>query len=53
MELSQVPVEVMVPSARLAPASKLSDAHNRIYDVEALKEMRYSGKNKWMSYKNV
>lgn len=29
-----VPVEVIIPPARLALASKLADPYNRIYDVE-------------------
>lgn len=36
-----VSVEVMVPSARLALASKLDDPHQWVYDMEALEEMRH------------
>lgn len=35
-----VPIEVMVPSARVVLPSKLSDSHDRIYDMEALEERK-------------
>lgn len=35
-----VPVEIAVPSARLALASKVLDSEGRAYDVEALEEPR-------------
>lgn len=43
-------IEVMVPSARLALASKLSDSRDQIYDVEVLQERRHNTENKWLSY---
>lgn len=45
-----VPIKVMVPSAWLALASKLTNPHGRIYDVEALEERRKDTKDRWMSY---
>lgn len=48
--MPMVPIKVMVPSTHLALASQLSDPHGRIYDVEALEEMRHSVENKWLSY---
>lgn len=35
-----VPIKVMVPSTRLALASKLNDAHDQIYDVETSRKER-------------
>lgn len=40
-----VPVEVMVPSTLLALASKVSELHDRIHDVEALEKKRQSAEN--------
>lgn len=35
-----VPIEVIVPSARLVLTSRLSDPRDRTHDVEALEERR-------------
>lgn len=45
-----VPIEVMVPSARLALTRKLVDLHDRIRDSEALDERRHNAENRWLSY---
>lgn len=47
---AMVPIEVIVPSACLALAIKLLDPHDRICDIEALKERMYSTDNQWLSY---
>lgn len=47
---AMVPIEVMVPSAGLALASKIADSHNCINDIEVLSERRQSMENKWSSY---
>lgn len=45
-----VSIEMMVPLARLVLVSKLSDSHNRSWDVEALEKRRHIAENKWLSY---
>lgn len=45
-----VSIEVIVPSACLAHASKLLDSLNCIYGLEVLEERRDSAENKWLSY---
>lgn len=42
-----VPVEIMVPSARLALASKILDPDGRAYDVKTFEEKRRSAEKKW------
>lgn len=46
-----VPIKIMVPSARLAPAYGLTDPHDRIYDVEALEKRRFNLKREWLLLK--
>lgn len=39
-------IEFKVPSTRFALARKLSNPHDRIYDVEAIEERGYGAENK-------
>lgn len=39
-----VPIEVVIPSAQLAFASKIEDSHFRVIDIEALEERRHNAK---------
>lgn len=44
MGLTMVPIELMIPSAQLALASKLFDPHDQIYDMKALKDKKTQSK---------
>lgn len=41
---------MMVPSARLAIVSKLSDLYDRVYEVEALEKRSRNRESIWLSY---
>lgn len=45
-----IPVEILVPSARLAIASKIDDSKERIHVVEAIEEKRLKAEERWLTY---